>query len=295
LKARAALAGFAAAFLAAPAFPAGSAPAILAVLSADTRPYQEAWDGFREELGDPAAMTVVGAPGSDASIESARVVVAFGSKAALNEYPGRVLLILAMAPSIEGRRRGNGRIPHVSMTPSPKVLLAGLRALQPGLKRLAVVWKSEFYGADYQEQLLTAGKAIGIDIRSVEVAESREIPDLLRSLYGHVDAVWMPPDPLVISESNFLVFRDFSLSNGVPLYVPIPSLAERGATASVGVSFRAVGRASARVAKRVLAGGEAPALTFAEPAETTLNSASAAKVGLNVDAETLKKLSRVIP
>ena len=102
-------------------------------------------------------------------------------------------------------------------------------------------------------------------------------------------------DPLVISESNFLILRDFSLSNGVPLYVPIPSLAERGATASVGVSFRAVGRAAARVAKLALAESAVPALSFTEPAETVLNTASAAKVGLAVDAETLKKLSRVIP
>jgi ABC-type uncharacterized transport system substrate-binding protein len=181
------------------------------------------------------------------------------------------------------------------MTPSPKTLFASLRALQPGLKRLAVVWKSEFYGTEYLPLLREAGKAIGIEIQSVEIGEDADIPDQLRALYGRVDAIWMPPDPLVISESNFLMFRDFSLSNRVPLYMPIPSLAERGATASVGVSFRAVGRASARVAKEALAGGELPALSFTEPAETVLNLGSAAKVGLAVDAETIKKLSRVIP
>lgn len=272
-----------------------SAQSIRVVLSADSRPYQEAWEGFQEELGSAAVMNVAGAAGNDPSAYTERVIVAFGSKAALQEYPRGVKLIMVMAPTVAGRRRGKGPVSHVSMTPSPKTLLSSLRALQPGLKRLAVVWKSEFYGAEYQSLLREAGKAIGIDIRSVEVGESGDIPDLLRSLYGRVDAVWMPPDPLVISESNFLMFRDFSLSNRVPLYVPIPSLAERGATASVGVSFRAVGRASARAALQDLSGGESPALTFTEPIETVLNGASAAKVGLAVDPETLKRLTRVIP
>ena len=290
MRTRAALAAFAASILAAPA----CAQSIRAVLSSDSRPYQEAWEGFREELGDAAAMSVAGAPGSDASVGSARVVAAFGSKAALQEYRGGVTVISVMAPSVDFTRRG-GDTPRVAMTPSPQNLLSNLCALQPGLKRLAVVWKSKFYGEQYLGLLRASGKAIGVEIKSVEIAEEGDIPDQMRALYGRADALWLPPDPLVINESNFLLFRDFSLANRVPLYVPIPSLAERGATASVGVGFRAVGRAAARVAKQALAGGDAPLLSFPEPAETTLNSRSAAKVGLSVDAGTLKGLTRVIP
>ncbi|MFI5362652.1 MAG: ABC transporter substrate-binding protein [Elusimicrobiota bacterium] len=270
--------------------PAASAQPIRAVLSAETKPYQEAWDGFQEELGDAAAMSVAGAP-----IEPARIVVAFGSKAALQEYRGDVILISAMAPSVELRRRGKTDVPSIAMTPSPRILLSSLRALQPGLKILAVVWKSEFYGEQYLPLLREAGKEIGVEIKSVEAGDDGELPDLLRALYGRADALWLPPDPLVINESNFFLFRDFSLSNHVPLYVPIPSLAERGATASVSVGFRAIGRAAARVALQALDGGDARRLSFPEPAETALNRDSAAKVGLAVDAETLKGLSRVIP
>ena len=290
---RAAVAILAAAALAAPS----GAQSIQAVLSADTKPYQEAWEGFREELGDAAAMSVVGAPDAEAAVESARVVVAFGSKAALRDYRGGGRLIIAMAPSVATRRRGRGEALRVEMTPAPQVLLASLRALQPGLKTLGVVWRSKYYGERFLPLLREAGKKIGVEIKAVEVGGGGEedLPDLLRALYGHVDALWLPPDPLVIDESNFFLLRDFSLSNRVPLYAPVPSLAEQGATASVGVSFRAIGREAARVAKQALAGEEAPALSFPEPVETTLNAGSAAKAGLTVDAETLKKLSRVIP
>ena len=289
MRTRAALAVLAAAILAARA---SAAPQIQAVLSADTKPYQEAWEGFRSEAGETAAMDVVGVPDTDGSFESARVIVAFGSKAALKEYRTGRKLIIAMAPSVS--TRGRGEVLRVAMTPSPRALLSSLRALQPGLKSLAVIWKSEFYGEQYLPLLREAGKAIGIEIKSVEVGDEGDIPDLMRSLYGRADALWLPPDPLVISEANFLLFRDFSLSNRVPLYVPIPSLAERGATASVGVGFRAIGRAAGRVAKQALA-GDAPSLSFPEPAETVLNGGSAAKVGLTIPPETLKNLTRVIP
>ena len=287
------LAVLAAAILDTPA-PA-SDQSIRAVLSADTLPYQEAWNGFREELGDSAAMSVAGAPGADETFDSARVIVAFGNKAALEEYPGGGKLIIAMAPSVAPRRRGRNGASRVAMTPSPQALLASLRALQPGLKRLAVLWKSEFYGEQYLPLLREAGKAIGIEITSVEIGERGSIPDQLRSVYSRADALWLPPDPLVISESNFSLFRDFSLSNHVPLYVPVPSLAELGATASIGVSFRAIGRQAARAAKQAADGAEVPALTFPLPVETTLNRNSAAKVGLNVDAQTLKTMTQVIP
>jgi ABC-type uncharacterized transport system substrate-binding protein len=293
VKTRAALAVFAALLQAAAA--SAAAPPIQAVLSADTRPYQEAWEGFHAELGDDAAMSVAGARGSDAAVESARVVVAFGSKAALKNYPGGAKVIIVMAPSVASRRYGPDDAPQVSMTPSPAILLANLRALQPGLKRLAVLWKSGSYGELYLPLIRQAGKEIGVQILSIEIGEESGIPDQLRALYGLADALWLPPDPLVISQNNFVLLRDFSLSNRIPLYVPIPSLAELGATASVGVGFRAVGRSAARAALQALAGAESPKLSFPEPAETVLNSASASKVGLAVDAQTLKKLSRVIP
>ncbi len=272
-----------------------AAEPVQAVLSADSRPYQEAWTAFRAELGGDAAMSLAGARGSDAALGSARVVVAFGSKAALQEYRGDGTLIVTMAPAVTAHRRGRGEILSVAMTPSPRSVLASLRALQPGLAKLAIVWKSEFYGDEYLAQLREAGKSAGVEIVSVEIDENGDIPDQLRSLYGRVDALWLPPDPLVISESNFLLFRDFSLANRVPLYVPVAGLAERGATAAVGVDFRAIGRATAVVAERALAGRAVPRLTYTEPAETTLNRDSAAKVGLRVDAETLKTLARMIP
>lgn len=264
---------------------------IHAVLSSYAPPYQEAWAGFQEELNGAAVMNLAGAD----TAAGASVVVTFGSKASLQNYGPRTRLIIAMAPSVP--EQGEGRVPaaHVCMTPDPQELLARLLALQPGLKRLAFVWQSEFYGKQYLPLLRKAGKSLGVSIDSYQLADSENLPDLLRSVYGKADALWLPPDPLLLSERNFLLFRDFSLANRMPLYVPMPGMVERGATGSVGVSFRAIGQEAARVARETAAGRETRTLNFPASLETTLNRDSAAAVGLKIDAATLKTLSRVTP
>lgn len=272
----------AAALIAAAAAPSVAADAAVhAVLSADTRPYQEAWEGFRDELGAQASMGVAGS-----SIPSAaRVVVAFGTKAALAEYPPSVKLIVSMAPSVAAPRRGRSATPRVAMAPDPRALIDGAKSVQPRLTRLAMLWKSEFYGAQYLPLLRAAGKSSGVEIVSVEIDDDEGVPDRLRALYGRVDAMWLPPDPLVVNQTNFLALRDYSLANRVPLYVPVPSLADRGATASIGASFRSVGREAAKVARRILDGADAAPLAFPSPTEITVNRDSAKTVGLELPAD----------
>lgn len=275
-------AALAAACALAAALPA-DAQRVLVVLSADSPPYREAWEGFRQELGADAAMSLAG----EAAATDADVIVAFGAKAALGSRPRRARVIVAMAPSVPARVR-------VCMTPEPRALLARMKVLQPGLKRLGVIWKSDFYGDRYLPLLRAAGRDAGVDVASYPLAEAGDLPDQLRELRGKVDALWLPPDPLAISEQNFLLLRDFSLASRVPLYVPVPGLAERGATASIGVSFRAIGTEAGRAAKRLLQGEEPPALSFPSPAETTLNEASAADVGLDLSPEARRTAAKVL-
>ncbi|MBI3564914.1 MAG: hypothetical protein HY079_06950 [Elusimicrobia bacterium] len=271
-----------------------SAPAaaqVSAVLSSDARPYQEAWEGFREAAGPDATRSFAGdgpPPGG------ARVIVAFGAKAALRSYDGPARVIVAMAPSVAARRSGRADAVRVCMTPDPQALLARMKALQPGLKRLGVVWKSDFYGEEYLPLLRAAGQAAGVKIDSYPLAEEDAIPDQLRGLVGAVDSLWLPPDPLVINERNFLLFRDFALANRIPLYVPVDGLAERGATAAIGVSFRSIGRAAGVAAKKLLAGEEPGTLVFPSPVESALNLKAAAAAGLVPPPEALGT-TKVLP
>lgn len=262
------------------------------LLSADSAPYREAWEGVREELGADARMSVAG----DGAVPGAvRLLVAFGAKASIQEARARARLVISMAPSVAAARPEREPALRVCMTPAPAETLARIKAIQPGLRRLGFAWSSDFYGKHYLALLRGTASSLGVEIVAVDARDEDAVPAQLRALHGTVDALWLPPDPLLLSERSFLLFRDFSSANRVPLYAPMPGLAERGAVASIGVSFRSIGREAGRVAARALRDEAVPAVSFPSPAETVINRDAAAKAGLELDPAVLRSAARTLP
>src|SRR3989338_735343 len=112
--------------------PSGEALAqeAVAVMGSEQRPYRETYDSFQAAFGK---VVPVLAPGADIPDE-AKVVLAFGGKAALRRYPGRVALIYAIAPGVlVGRKTHGGPSIKIMMEPEPDALLRSLKAIQPKL------------------------------------------------------------------------------------------------------------------------------------------------------------------
>lgn len=270
---------------------ASAAQDVVAVLGADLRPYHEAYERFQEKLGRPVPVLPAGAaiPGS------VKVVVAFGGKAAVQSYPERVALVYGVAPGLEvGPETHDGVTVQIPMQPAASVLLENLRAVQPKLKRLAVLWASDAFEADVAE-LGKAGEAAGIEIVSERVDGAGALPSALRRLGGRADAVWLTADPLLINAENFETVRQFSRANAIPFYAPTEGLAEHGAVASVSVSYADIGRAAAAVVARLLAGETPPAKVRVGGASLAVNLAAAKDIGVAVPDETVRRAAKVFP
>jgi hypothetical protein len=76
---------------------ARAAEDVVAVLSADLVPYQQALDAFRDGYKGPVRVTSLAKDGARLQSE-ARVVLAIGGKAALQKYSESSTLIYCMAP-----------------------------------------------------------------------------------------------------------------------------------------------------------------------------------------------------
>jgi hypothetical protein len=268
---------------------------VVAVLSSELRPYLEAYEGFEEKMGRPVPSVNLNA-GRPEIGRNTRVVVAFGSKAVIEDYPEHVALVYCMAPGAE-IETSDRQMPIVAvhMLPEPQIVVARLKFIQPALKRLAVLW---ILGAmdGYVEQLRQAAAKIGVELLVEHLDSAADLPNRLRALAGAgVDALWVPPDPLLINAQNFAVLKDFSWANDAPLYVPTAGLVESGGVASVGTSFRQIGQTAAAVTLRVLQGQNVAAAVYPKRAETTLNTAAAARTGLNISAQILQEMDRVLP
>lgn len=267
---------------------------VLAVLSSGLSSYREASAGFAEAYGAGAGVRSLDNGGFTVPSET-RVIVAFGRKAAERSYPQRVKLIACLAPGLPTERAGSRPSAiNILMVPPADKLLAVLKGVQPGLKRLTVLWSASTYRG-YVERLSQASAGLGITIRSERLDGVEDLPDSLRGLPGATDALWLPPDPNFLNAQSFATIEAFGRASGLPVYASVPGLAEIGAVASVFVPFRESGRHAAAAARDILKGVELENPLLPEKTETIINLTAAKKSGLTIPAEALSRATRVLP
>lgn len=278
--------------LAAALVPGVRAAEAVAVLSSDQEFYQESFRGFTAAFGQaPSFNMQKEVPAVPAGT---KVVVTFGAKAAVLDYPSRTTLIACMAPGLKADPSRKGAVVQVWMMPKPADILAGLKTLQPGMKSIAVFWVSGTMN-DFVADMRQAAPAHGVEVVEKKLASGGDLPDALRSVLGTADALLLPPDPALVNNQNFTALRDFSWANHVPFYAPTQGLVEKGATASVTSSFDEIGRTAGLLATKILAGEAAGGMVYPEKVQIAINGSSAEKVGLQIPPEALRQADKVLP
>lgn len=257
----------------------GAAQETAAVLSKGSGLYFETFLAFQKALGRPLTAF-------DLSKEKPRLgpdlkaVVAFGSKAAAFEYPAKTKVIYLLAPGYIPKTTGAG-FTNISALPEPGQAIAAYQQLQPGLKRLAVMFK-KYSPGHYTSALAEAAKARGVEIIPVALAKPSEFPDRLRDLAGKIDAFWLLPEPALINRTSLMVLSEFSCSNKMPFYAPSGGLTELGAAASFAPDSSQAGAAAAAALEKSLSGISLPETLYVARSELTVNAAFIGKCGLQV-------------
>ncbi|MDD2805843.1 MAG: hypothetical protein PHV33_09830 [Elusimicrobiales bacterium] len=241
---------------------------VAAVLSRSSGHYMEAFRAFSKAYN--GTIDVYDLSKGEAPSEAA-VVVAFGGRAATyDRYPRTAALVYCMAPGVD--RQGGRR---VDMVPEASAALKAMLALQPGLKRLALLWSSQVY-AGYAGLAKEAGRGAGVELVLSPVESGDKLPAVLRRLTGAADAIWLLPDPALVTEENFTMLRDFSRGGRLPLYVPTEGLARSGGTAAIYAGFGDMGRAAAEA----VSGAAAGPVVYPDKASVYVNREEAARLGL---------------
>lgn len=267
---------------------------VVAALTSDLQPYRAALAGLEQELGMEVPVLLVSqdvpnfGPGT-------RIVVSFGSKAATRSYPETATLVFCMAPGMRADEIPHrGRKVEVRMSPPMGSIVARFRDLQPNLRRLGVVWISESIGDEIEENR-EALRQLHVELVEMHLDRASGLPGALRSQGRSLDAIWLPPDPLLVTESSFTMLRSFSQSNKVPFYAPTEGLAAKGAVAAVATSFEEIGRTTGRVIRQLRAGEAPPRHVYPRTSRLTLNAKSATDAGLSVTAEVIRRADQVTP
>jgi hypothetical protein len=248
---------------------------VVAVLSADSGPYQEALDGLKSALGPVPSATLPALP----DLAGAKVVVTFGSDAALRSYPSSVALVAALLPDPSLELPHGGSVTRVGLPPSPALLVAKLKAMDPKLATLAVFNPRGAY-TGYLAELKAEAAAAGLGLQIKGVAGVADLGTLLPGLKGSVQGLWVPPDPLFMNRDTFGILAAFCRGGGIAFFAPVVGLARAGAFAGVAPSFKQVGRAAGLAAAAYNAGSPPGDWFYSDRVETMANSAVAGALGL---------------
>jgi hypothetical protein len=270
---------------------------VVAVLSSDSSAYREALAGFEEGYGHPV-LTFTLSKGDIHIPSSTKVVIAFGGKAAIHSYPADTTIVYCLTPALwVGPEQHAGLRIRIFVAPQPESLISGLKEIQPGLKQLGIFEMSSIPSKiSYFDDFGRAAKAGGLQVRIEYLDRLEDLPDRLRLLKQKVNAIWLPPNPLLITPGSFAIIKEFGSSNNVPFYAPMENLVDKGATAFIGYSFREMGRKAAQVTTRVLAGDlNENVKIYPEKIRMVLNLTAAAQAGLTIPPGVVKKADRVVP
>jgi ABC-type uncharacterized transport system substrate-binding protein len=107
-----------------------------------------------------------------------------------------------------------------------------------------------------------------------------------------VDAIWFPPDPLLMGAESRRFLLSETLKAGKPVYSSMASLVPEGALASDAPDFASIGEQVGELVNRIAAGDKRFDMLVPR-AELLINKKIADKLKVEVPADALKAASRV--
>jgi putative ABC transport system substrate-binding protein len=199
---------------------------------------------------------------------------------------------------VDSYRRPGGRLTGVygRYTDLTGKRLQLLKEMIPGLSRVVTFYNPENPAA--RESIKIARQVanqLKVALEERTVASVEDLRAGLRALRpGEADAIFYVTDAMLVSQAPMVI--DIALSKRIPTMFADRGSAERGALASYGVSYYAVGRLSAKQMQRILQGtppGDLPVEQLDTP-HLVINLKTAKALELSISPSMLTRADEVI-
>ena len=91
-------------------------------------------------------------------------------------------------------------------------------------------------------------------LKELPVESDKDVPQQLRALLSHVEALWLIPDSTVLTNESIRFILESALARQIPVIGFSPEFTRLGALLSMSVNYGDVGRETGLLAKRILDG-----------------------------------------
>jgi putative ABC transport system substrate-binding protein len=174
--------------------------------------------------------------------------------------------------------------------------LAAFRLVYPRGVRVGVIYSEAV--AKLVEEAQKAATVVRVTIVARPVASDRDVPTTLRALLKGdeaVDALWIPPDPMLLGDETRRYLFTETLKAARPVYSFSSALVNEGALVSNGPDLASVGEQAGELVNRLVAGDRTARGALLVPkAELVVNKKIADKMKIDIPAEALKAASKVL-
>jgi putative tryptophan/tyrosine transport system substrate-binding protein len=200
---------------------------------------------------------------------------------------------------VESLARPGGNITGLSLM-APELGAKRLQLLKEvfpkPLRPVAVLWNPDYVGmAARFRQTQGAAPAVGMDVRSVEIRDSRELERALEAMERErPDALVLLADPLTLSQRLRIV--EFAAEARLPAIYELSQFVEAGGLMSYGPNIDEQVRRAAIYVDKILKGAKPGDLPIEQPAkfELVINLQAAKALGITIPQSVLLQADRVI-
>ncbi len=212
------------------------------------------------------------------------VVVALGPLAATAAAKAELNVLFALVPAHERYPLGGRTVAGISLTRPYRAQLEALRAVVPGLKKVAVVYDPRRSKAVVD---LVADAASDLSLELVRgKVEGKGVGAVVRAVAGDADALLLVPDPVIGSEAAFGEVLATSRTERLPTFALSEAMVKEGMLVALSPDYAALGLQAAKLGRRI-ADGAAPSsigVVAPEGVEVAVNLSTARRLGLGDDA-----------
>lgn len=270
---------------------------IVIVTDSRVAQYKEALGAAKAELSNPPVVELT-SPDLAAQLQRAEPVVALAiGQRAIQVIQARqpqlpIVYCMVLGSAAPAVRNVTG----VRLEVQPEQQLALLRRVHPEAKRLGVLYDPRTFSGFVAEVSKAAG-ASGVTLVSRPVSDGLAVRPALTQMIEGIDALWLLPDPSLITSDMFNFLLVYTLEHKVALFGFFDSLTRAGALASVSPDYPQIGRLAARLALEIAARpAEArlplPAAQWS-PGVLSINANTAQQLGIDLSSQAQAKASQV--
>ena len=172
--------------------------------------------------------------------------------------------------------------------------IAVIKDVLPDAQKVAILYTSSEANSEIQaEEAKAAAEALGMEVVVQTSSSSNDIPQVISSVVGSVDAIYLPSDNAFASA--MATVNKTAVDNQIPVFCAVEAMIAEGGIATTAIDYYELGKQTAAQAVRVLEGEKASDIAVETQKECALvvNKTFAESVGVEVPADVLDKAATV--